>query len=71
MSQQLQIEVPIERHTGDNYEAAMAEYLKLDHARKDANIFLCYYTGDRKYFVSRYCSKSFIETKYPNIKIVQ
>lgn len=65
---QLQIEVETERHEGDKYAEAMAEYLKLEKP-KGHRIYLCYNRRDKQYWVNRLFTKEYLE--YKKVTIVK
>lgn len=68
MSTQLEIEVPIDTNN-DSYKTAMARYSQMSNPEKQ-NIFLCYFTTQKKYFISWYSSRQTIES-YKTIKIIE
>lgn len=63
---QLEIDVPIERHEGDRYAEALAEYLL---KKGGSRTFLCYNKVKKQYYVNWLFNRDFLEFK--NIKIIQ
>lgn len=67
----MEIDVPIERSEGDNYAQALAEYEKQKVYKEKNNVFLCYLTSKKKYFVSKFFKREFIINNYKTIKIIE
>lgn len=64
--QQLLIDVPIKRTESDDYDSALIEYNTKD--KKGNRVFLCYCQKLKKYYVSIYFSRQFLESK--KVKII-
>lgn len=60
MSLQLEIELPIDRHEGDRYAEALAQYLKMSKP-KGHKIFLCYNKTKKQFFVNWLFTREFLE----------
>jgi hypothetical protein len=66
METQLKIDIPIERHEGDNYAEAMAEFIKKKGGERT---FLCYDLKLKQYYVNWLFTKEFLELH--KVKIIQ
>jgi hypothetical protein len=69
MTNQLEIEVPIESTVSNKYGEALAEYRSIDKELY-APVFFCYNGKTKQFFVSKFTSRHGIEN-YKTIKIIQ
>ena len=67
---QLTIDLPADYSADSGYIEAKAKFEKMGRA-KGQNIFLCYLSTKKSWFVSKWFSKEFIEKNYKTIKIVE
>lgn len=65
-----QLEIPVEVQNSDNYKQSVIEYNHCKNNKYITNVFLCYCSTTKGYFVSRIFSKQMIES-YKTIKIIQ
>ena len=69
MNAQLELELPKEYMNSDNYKQTMEQYTKMEKS-KGVNVFLCYNSTTRRFFVSKYWKRETIES-YQTIKIIE
>jgi len=69
MNNQLELELPAEYQNSDQYKEQKALFERLDKPR-GTNIFLCYNSTTKRFFVARWWKRETIES-YQSIKIIE